>query len=385
MRIVGRTSFDEIVEVSNKVFGLAELGSKEFRTSSFLNSFLKGKGFSTTFPYCDMKTSFRAEYGTGKPTVCFLCEEDALPNGHSCGHNLIAAWAVGSAIKLKESGYNGKIVVIGTPSEEGIGEYSGSKERMVRRGAFKDIDFVLGFHPDSEWNVGCQSPNDITFDLVFKGKASDMENVQLGRNALDALVYVYNGIRKLESSKRYSGVMAGMFIKEGGEASNIVPEAARMEVDLRSFDDSIFKSAYNKIKKLTKSAGRRYGVKSSLKELTPVYKVYHNAREIDEVLFKNLAKHGIKPNKLHIGNQHQMGATDEANVSVVVSTGHLDMKIAPKTVPGHSDSFRSHAGSKGALRALRTAIDATVESCIDIERDTETLDKIYMLKRNLGV
>lgn len=150
-------SFNQIYDISKKIFSFAEVDSKEFKTSNLLANFLKQNGFKTKIPYAEMKTSFRLEYGKGRPVVGFLCEEDALPNGHSCGHNLIAAWAVGSAVKLKESGYNGKIIVIGTPSEEGLGEYAGSKERLIRHGTFKDIDFVIGMHPDSEWNVGCQS------------------------------------------------------------------------------------------------------------------------------------------------------------------------------------------------------------------------------------
>ena len=44
-------------------------------------------------------------------------EYDALPNGHSCGHNLIAAWAYGTALVLKDLMKDGKIVLFGTPSE----------------------------------------------------------------------------------------------------------------------------------------------------------------------------------------------------------------------------------------------------------------------------
>lgn len=377
------TSFREISDVANKVFDFAELGSKEFKTSTLLNNFLKEKGFKTVFPYKGMKTSFRADYGAGKPTVCFLCEEDALPNGHSCGHNLIAAWAVGSAVKLKEAGYSGRIVVIGTPSEEGIGDYAGSKDRLVNAGAFDDIDFAIGFHPDSEWGVGCQSPNDITFDIIFKGKASDLQNTKFEKNALDALVAVYVGIQKIESSKRGGRLIISMFIKEGGEASNIVPETTRMEVDLRSLDDVTFRSAYSMIKKSTKRSGNEYRVKTRIKELTPLYRTYVNAVDIDKILFKNLAKRGIKAGKLYIGKPRGMGATDEANVSRVVPTGHLDMKISPKNAPGHSDAFRRYAGSKEALHALKKAVDATVESCVEIQNDENTLIKLYAFKKTL--
>ncbi len=377
-------SFSEISDVSKKVFSFAEIGSKEFRTSRFLADFLKKKGFSVTIPYKGMKTSFRAEYGKGRPTVCFLCEEDALPNGHSCGHNLIAAWAVGSAVKLKEEGYKGKIVVVGTPSEEGIGEYAGSKEHLVETGAFRDIDFAMGFHPDSQWNVGCQSPEDMNFDVTFLGKASHMEEPDKGRNALDALVTAYMSIRNLvAATPKYKHVTVGMFIEEGGQASNIVPEKARMEVDLRSTDSRYFESVYGRIKKLIRSIGKAYSVGVSIKETTPRYKVYINADDIDRVLSKNLARIGIRAKKLYESRDSQIGATDEANVSRVVPTGHIDMKIVPQSVPGHSDAFRNAAGSKSSIVLLKKAIKATVDSCIDITSDKETIKKIYRLKAKL--
>jgi Metal-dependent amidase/aminoacylase/carboxypeptidase len=107
--------------------------------------------------------------------------------------------------------------VIGTPSEEGICEYAGSNERLIRHRTFKDIDFVIGMHPDSEWNVGCQSPTDITANITFRGKASHLEEPDKGVNALDALVMTYLSIRNLVASmQKYKHVTAGMYIKKEG-------------------------------------------------------------------------------------------------------------------------------------------------------------------------
>lgn len=371
------TSFKEIYKVSKKVFEFAELGSAEFNTSAFLADFLTKNHFTVKIPYKGMKTSFRAEYGSGKPEVCFLCEEDALPNGHSCGHNLIAAWAVGSAVRLKEKGYKGRIVVIGTPSEEGIGEYAGSKDRLVKAGAFKDIDFALGFHPDSRWNVGCISPLNVDLELTFIGKASHITEAGKGRNALDALVDAYTMIRKLASSSPKSEhVVIGMFVKEGGSAANVIPEKAVLEIDLRSMNERSFRSIYNRVIEIAKRSGKRYGVKVKLEKTTPLYQKYENPVFLDEILFNNLKKRGIIPVKLYSGRKLQIGATDEANVSRVVPTCHIDMKIAPENIAGHSSAFRDYAGSESALTSLKTAIEATVESCIEISNDKELLKRI---------
>ena len=382
--MIKNSSFKEIFEISRKVFSFAEIGSEEFRTSKLLSSFLRKKGFVTKIPYKGMKTSFRAEYGKGRPSVCFLAEEDALPNGHSCGHNLIAAWAVGTAVKLKDSGYKGKIIVIGTPSEEGIGNYAGSKDKMVKEKAFDNVDFVIGFHPYSQWNVGCQSPLDVDMKMTFIGKSSHLEESDMGRNALDALVTVYNTIRNIvAASPKYKHVLAGMFIKEGGQAANIVPEKSILEIDLRSTNERYFKQIYNKITRAAHSIGRAYGVKVKIEDTTPIYEQYINSVDIDEVLFKNFKDLRIVPEKLYSLKNLQIGATDEANVSRVVPTGHIDMKITQKNVPGHSDEFRDASGSKEALEVLKKTINVTVKSCMQIYDDKTLLNKIYAFKKKL--
>ncbi|MEM4878309.1 MAG: M20 family peptidase, partial [Thermoplasmata archaeon] len=112
---------NEILEISKKIYEYAEIGSEERKSSRLLVESLRSHGFKVEYPYLNMETAFRAEWGEGKPAVGLLAEYDALPNGHSCGHNLIAAWAYGTAVLLTKSIKSGKVVVFGTPSEEGIG------------------------------------------------------------------------------------------------------------------------------------------------------------------------------------------------------------------------------------------------------------------------
>ena len=380
----GYGQFNDIFEISKKVFNLAEIGSKEFKTSALLSDFLKKRGFKVKKPYGGMKTAFRAEYGSGGPVVGLLCEEDALPNGHSCGHNLIAAWAVGTAIKLKEKGYKGKIVVIGTPSEEGIGEYAGSKDVLVKVGSFNDIDFVIGVHPDSQWNVGCQSPADITAEIVFKGKASHLEEAEMGTNALDALIATYISIRNATASfNKYMHVLVGMYVKEGGQASNIVPDKTILEVDIRSTKSSYLMHAYGRIKRIAIDIGKAYKTETTVKQIAPVYKEYKNAPVIDEILYDSLKKQGVNATKLYDKRDRQVGATDEANVSRTVPTGHIDFKIAPESVAGHSDKFRELAGSSNSFNQLRKTIVAAVDTCLKIENDQKAKNEIEKLKRKL--
>lgn len=69
---------------------------------------------------------------------------DALAGiGHACGHNLIAisgcAAAIGVAAALNEHGVPGKVVLLGTPAEEG----GGGKTKLLAKGAYEGMDACL--------------------------------------------------------------------------------------------------------------------------------------------------------------------------------------------------------------------------------------------------
>ncbi|MCL5989524.1 MAG: M20/M25/M40 family metallo-hydrolase, partial [Candidatus Thermoplasmatota archaeon] len=137
-------------DVARQIFELSEIGSQEIKSSKLLEDVLEANGFNVQRGYMDIPTSFRAEMvkGKGEFSIAFLAEYDALPGiGHACGHNLIAAANVFAAIEASKKITNGKIIVLGTPDEEGSGKYSGSKILLANKGAFNGIDLVLGAHP----------------------------------------------------------------------------------------------------------------------------------------------------------------------------------------------------------------------------------------------
>src|SRR5207244_12894241 len=85
--------------------------------------------------------------GTG-PTVAFLSEYDALRGlGHGCGHNLIATASAGAGIALADAldRTPGRVLVIGTPAEEG----GGGKIRLIRARIFQEVDAAMMFQPDT--------------------------------------------------------------------------------------------------------------------------------------------------------------------------------------------------------------------------------------------
>ncbi len=90
--------------------------------------------------------AFRADAGSAGPVIAVFCEYDALPDiGHACGHNIIAAAGLGAGLALAEvaDDAGGRVVVLGSPAEEG----GGGKVLMLQRGALDGIDAALMVHP----------------------------------------------------------------------------------------------------------------------------------------------------------------------------------------------------------------------------------------------
>ncbi|MEM0139856.1 MAG: amidohydrolase [Ferroplasma sp.] len=367
----------EIINLSRNIYDFAELGSSEFKSSSLVMEKLKEAGFKIDNPYMNMNTAFRAEYGSGTPSVGILMEYDALPNGHSCGHNLIAAWAFGTAMILREIITSGKIVVYGTPSEEGIGEYAGSKARMAEKGAFNGIDFVLGMHPDDQWAVGSKALADAEMEFTFHGKSSHMAaSPCFGINALDALATSYNAINNMRGWARGDrNIVIGMVIREGGKASNVVPDLAILEVDIRSNNYEFLGRIVSKIKKLVKGISDGYETVLEIKDLMPIYSEYKPNKTIDNIIMAQLDGMGVPACNIDNMDEPAYGSTDEANVSLVVPTGHIDMKIGTG-LPGHSDQFREAAAPERARKNLIIAIKAAVNAIVEIMNDKKIIEKI---------
>ena len=124
-----------------------------------LTKFMEDHGFEVEKHYKDLSTAWRATFAhtptslspsSNAPlrTLGLNSEMDALPGiGHACGHNLIAIAGVGVALALRTAlikhDLPGRIVLLGTPAEEG----GAGKVVLIERGAYKDMDVCMMCHP----------------------------------------------------------------------------------------------------------------------------------------------------------------------------------------------------------------------------------------------
>src|SRR5699024_10804125 len=112
------------LKTSHDIHERPEIGNEEYFASGLHIENLTKAGFEVEKAVAGHETSFFAVKDSGKagPTVAFLAEYDALPGvGHACGHNIIGTSSVAAGISLAEviEDTGGRVVVLGTPAEEG--------------------------------------------------------------------------------------------------------------------------------------------------------------------------------------------------------------------------------------------------------------------------
>lgn len=197
-----QTNKDLYIETSQLIHANPEIGNQEFFASKRHVDILTNAGFKVEIAVAGHETSFYAvkDSGISGPTIAFLAEYDALPGlGHACGHNIIGTTSVAAGIALSQvlSKTGGKVVVLGTPAEEG-GPNGSAKGSFVKHGYLKDVDVALMIHPSGQTSLTSETLAVDPLDFHFYGKAAHASgSPEKGINALDAVIQLFVGINAL--------------------------------------------------------------------------------------------------------------------------------------------------------------------------------------------
>ncbi len=360
-------TLDDSWELALKIHGLAEIGSAEVKSSALLIDLLQANGFAVEHPYKDIPTAFRAEkrIGSGQPTVAFLAEYDALRGiGHACGHNLIASSTVSAAVHVASSIKNGRVVVIGTPDEEGSGDYAGSKILLADRGAFADVDFVIISHPGARWSAAGQTLAVQDIEVTFHGVAAhSAANPQDGRSALDAAMLTYAAVNMFrQHTRRDSNVVIHGILREGGQASNVTPDKAVLVYGIRSSDMAYEKALIDRFQEIVRGCTLATGTTADLYFIGPLFSTTRLNHTLAGFMRECLAKRGVDcPTVDETWGEPPMASSDYGNVSQVLPSVELTFAIAPRGTPWHSQQSLEAAKSPGAKEPLGIAIDAMAD------------------------
>ncbi|MDO4488690.1 MAG: M20 family metallopeptidase [Eubacteriales bacterium] len=345
----------EILEVSHKIHENPELGLEEFFACGLLCEKLEENGFSVRKGLAGLETSFRGDYFSGKegPRIAIIAEYDALKNlGHGCGHNIIAAAAIGSAIALKEvmSETGGSLAVMGAPAEETMG----GKINLLDAGEFDDCDYAMMIHPcPGEGIVGRGGLACCELTFEYFGRQAHSATEHLGINALTALINTFNNIALIRETFKPGQKLNGIILS-GGDASNIVPGYAKSTFCVRANTLTELKELNERVIRCAEAAAA--GVGATVKyETGPLFAERYSNRVMDECYLENMKAIGVP---LHFPKPGEMvGSSDIGNVSLKMPTVHEYTSITPEHIAEHTVEFRNAAvstlGDEGCINGTK--------------------------------
>src|SRR3989338_3097568 len=228
---------DELEALSHRIHDTPELAFKEEKAHAWLTAFLARRGAGVERGVGGLPTAFRAtiEGASPGPTIAIMAEYDALPGiGHACGHNAIATAGTGAGAALAAGlgtlPFPGRVVVIGTPAEEG----GAGKGKLMEAGGFKDVDAAMMIHGRCGTQVGRPSLGIVKVTAEFHGKATHASSWPWrGVNALNAVIQLFVSLDQMRQQLRPDARVHGVIVK-GGEQPNIIPEYTRADFYLRA-------------------------------------------------------------------------------------------------------------------------------------------------------
>ncbi|UZR92705.1 amidohydrolase [Chondrinema litorale] len=394
---------EKYADIALKVWGYAEMGYQETKSSALLSSTLEEAGFKIEKGVAGIPTAFVATWGSGEPVIGILGEYDALPGiaqdstpvktpiegqvaGHACGHHLFGAASIAASITIKNwlesTGTSGTIRFYGTPAEEG----GAGKVYMVRAGLFDDVDAVLHWHPSSANGASPSSSlANKSAKFRFYGAAAHAAGApERGRSALDAVEamnMMVNMMREhVDEKSRIHYV-----ITRGGEAPNVVPAFAEVYYYVRHPQRQEVKDMWERVVKAAEGAALGTETKMEYEVIHGVYnllpneilakKMYNNLVTVGgvhyndaEIAFAEKVAESFGNKKVPLENAAKIsefklggggaGSTDVGDISWVVPTVGLGTAT---WVPGTSaHSWQAVAaggmsiGKKGMIVAAKT-------------------------------
>jgi amidohydrolase len=357
----------DLVALAHRIHAHPELRFEEHKASQWLSEFLSAHGHPVERGIGGMPTAFRARSGAGKgPRVAILAEYDALPGvGHACGHNLIAAGAVGAfvaAAGLAEA-TGGDVVLLGTPAEEG----GGGKIEMIKAGAFEGVDVAMMFHPFDRDLLAHEALASAWLGFVFQGEPSHAAVApHAGHSALTACLDTFRLVDGQRVHFR-DGVRVHGYVIDGGQAVNIIPERAACEFSVRARNSAELERVRGIVERCARAAAMASDVRVTL-----------SARQGYRDMVNNLAlarRFGTHLEALGRGPRERdervgAGSTDMGDVSHIVPSIHPWLAIVGEgEAMCHEHRFAAAAASDRGSRTAVVAAKALARTAIDFLGD----------------
>jgi amidohydrolase len=367
----------DLVTLSREIHDRPELCFEEAYAAGLLSGALADGGFSVTEGAYDLPTAFEAKAGSGPLSIVICAEYDALPGiGHACGHNIIAASAVGAGLALAPlaDDLGLTVTVLGTPAEEG----GGGKVFLLDRGAFDTAHAAMMVHP---WPEDLLEATCLAVDHMavrYEGRdAHASASPEKGINAGDAFVVAQVAIGLIRQHLSPGNQVHGI-VNKGGDAANIVPKEATGTWMIRARTIEDLAALRPRIEHCFEAGALATGSSLEISDLSPTYSHF----EGDPVLLSTW-----RTNAESLGRRYPPDdprrvlptiSTDMANVSLALPTIHPMIGVDAKGAVNHQPEFAAACVGPSAEQALFDGALGMAWTVIDTATDPALRDRLLV-------
>jgi len=356
------------VTLARSLHDRPELGFDEHHAAAEVGRMLDAGGLEVETAVARLPTALRAQSGPGPLSLLLCAEYDALPGiGHACGHNLIAAAAVGAGIGLAAVAgqLELKVTVLGTPAEEG----GGGKVLLLERGAFAGVHAAMMVHPWHEDRLGavCLAVDHV--EVRFGGREAHASAApHKGVNAADAMVLAQVAIGLLRQQLPAGNQVHGIVVK-GGDAVNVIPRQTVGRFMIRAGTIEELEALRPRVERCFEAGALATGCSVEVEDLCPRYSDYVADHRLLERWRANAELLGRRFSADDAGAPLPTFSTDMGNVSRAMPSIHpllgLDSGGAVIHEPAFADAVvgpsAEQAAIDGALSMAFTAIDVATD------------------------
>ncbi len=369
----------DLVELSHAIHAEPELAFAEHRSCAKTQALVADRGFAITMAPGGLDTAFRADFGDGPLVIGICAEYDALPEiGHACGHNIIAASAVGTALALAEvaDDLGLRVVLLGTPAEEA----GGGKVVLLKAGTFDDIAATVMLHPGPQDIAAARSLALSQVAVGYRGRESHAAVAPyLGLNAADALTVAQVAIGLLRQQMA-PGQMTHGIVTNGGQATNIIPGYAEMQYTMRANDADSLRELEARMSDCFLAGAVATGCDYTVVETEPAYDELTPDTWLAEVFRSEMVRLGRSPVAADLEASLPLGSTDMGNVTKVMPGIHPIVGIDAAGASVHQPAFAAAAVGPSADAAVVDGAIMLARTVVQLAETPAERDRVLELQ-----
>jgi amidohydrolase len=365
----------DLVELSHAIHAEPELAFEEFRSCAKAQVLVAERGFEITAAAGGLDTAFRADFGSGPLVVGICAEYDALPGiGHACGHNIIAASAVGTALALAEVADELQLTValVGTPAEES----GGGKQLLLQAGVFDDVAAAVMCHPGLADMAAARSLASSGMRVSFRGREAHASVTPfLGLNAADAATIAQVAIGLLRQQLAPGQQVHG-FVADGGRAANVIPAYSELQYMTRAPEAALLNELEARVQNCFLAGAVATGCDYSIEQFEPAYEALKPDQWLAAVVRSEMERLGRTPVAELIELALPVGSTDMGNVTQVLPGVHPLVAVEAGGASLHQPAFTAAAIGPSADRAVLEGAIMLARSVVRLAESAEQRDRV---------